>query len=160
MRAVLVLNLTATILFLSSTFRSNGWFDVARPLPVFLVVLLLVLLLSKEGSPVPFFPVFVFAVFSLALLAKMALATRLTYYGFTLTMPASILAVAALTGLVPQAMTARGDDGRVFRLYACAVLAVTAGVYLANSLYRFSDRTCESRRQSRIVPRRRPRLLL
>jgi hypothetical protein len=142
-RAVLVLTLTATILFLSSTFRSNGWFDVARPLPVFLVVLLLVLLLSKEGSPVPFFPVFVFAVFSLALLAKMALATRLTYYGFTLTMPASILAVAALTGLVPQAMTARGDDGRVFRLYACAVLAVTAGVYLANSLYRFSDRTCE-----------------
>jgi hypothetical protein len=141
-RIVLVLTLSAAVLFLGSTFRSNGWLAVARPLPVFLVALLLVLLLSRDRCAVPFFPAFVLSVFALALLAKMLFAARLTHYGFVLAMPAALLAVAALTGWVPEALAARGGDGRVFRIYACGVLAVLVGVYVINSQFRLSRRTC------------------
>jgi hypothetical protein len=141
-RSVLVLTLSAVVLFLSTTFRSDGWFDVARPLPLFLAALLFVLFLSKDGPPVPFFPAFVLSVFALGLLAKMLFAARLTHYGFVLAMPAALLAVAGLTGWVPEAVAARDGDGRVFRLYACGVLAVLVGVYVINSRYRLSRRTC------------------
>lgn len=142
-RVGLVLTLSAAVIFLGSTFRSDGWFDVARPLPLFLAAHLAALVLSKKRLPVAWSSAFLLSVLGLGLLAKTSLSVRLTHYGFTLAMPAALLAVAALTGWIPERLAARGGEGRVFRLYACGVLAVLAGVYLANSLYRLSGRTCE-----------------
>lgn len=65
----------------------------------------------------------VWAVFALALLGKMILNARIEHYGFSLAAPATLLAVAAWVGILPERMRARGTSGRVARAVACGTLA-------------------------------------
>jgi hypothetical protein len=73
---------------------------------------------------------FVFALFSLLLLAKTALDVRLYHYGFALSAPALVLAIAMLVGRLPAWIDGKGGSGAILRGSSIAVILVTAGMYL------------------------------
>lgn len=60
---------------------------------------------------------------SLGLLAKMLLAARVPHYGFTLAMPATLLAVVGAVAGLPAWLRARGQDGRIAQALALAAVA-------------------------------------
>ena len=71
------------------------------------------------------------ALFALALLAKMLLHSRLDLYGFYLAMPAMILLTMCLVYWVPRALAERSGSGAVFRALSLGVLAAMV-IYQVN----------------------------
>ena len=63
-------------------------------------------------------------VFSLVLLTKMLMNTRIYQYGFVLAMPATLVVVVALVGWIPELCWRRGARGDLFRAAALALVAV------------------------------------
>jgi hypothetical protein len=123
------------------------WYFAARPLPVVLTAIAVasVIVLYREGTGSARRARDVlrvsFAIFSLALLAKMALNTRTHHYGFALAMPATLTAVVALVGWVPGWITRRGGYGGLFCVVALTLLAFLAVHHLRTSQRFFEQRT-------------------
>lgn len=65
------------------------------------------------------------AVFGGLLLAKIALATRPSHYGFALALPATLVYVGWLVGRVPAWLRVHGGGGELFRWAVLGILAAT-----------------------------------
>jgi hypothetical protein len=63
------------------------------------------------------------AAFAFVLLGKMILNARVQHYGFALALPATLLAIAATVGLLPEALERRGRAGWVLRTAALVLFA-------------------------------------
>lgn len=65
-----------------------------------------------------------------ALLLKMLLNAHVEGYGFAHAMPATLLAVTALGGWIPELVAARGGRGEIVRAVGLALVAVAAAAHL------------------------------
>ena len=119
---------------LATTVGRPEWLEISRPLPLVLAAAILVDVArlrrgGPEASPglltrIPL------AVFSLLLLLKTPLASRLYHYGQFLSMPGSLFAAGLLLTSIPSAIERRGGSGRAFRTVAVVLLALVAGTAL------------------------------
>ncbi len=134
----------ALILFLVRA--SLHWDQAARPLPVLALAMLGVALagfrrqrLDPEQAP-RWILLAMISAFSAVLLVKMVLYARVFHYGFTLALPATLLAVVAAVWMVPAAL-ARRARGTLFRALALGVIAAAVEQHLewSNSLYRLKN---------------------
>ena len=95
-------------------FRIN-WLEIARPYPIFLVVLLIFFMIQfilKSGDKaflLKFLPFALLTLYSLILLLKMILNVHLYHYGFALAMPASLVMVAILIYYIPAFVSHWGN---------------------------------------------------
>jgi len=97
------------------------WHLALRSLPLVIVVLLIIesVRIRRGGASVSSLARLMFLVFSLALLAKIALAVQLQHYGFALAMPATLAVVATLVrrpiigsdAISPSMNSGRGPGG-------------------------------------------------
>lgn len=112
------------------------WSYAFRPLPAATAAIVLVsgvTLIRRRRDPQAAAPVVVcltLAVFALVLLAKIALNTRVSHYGFVLSMPATVLLFVALTVWVPEAINRRGGCGLLFRGAAIGMGLAAAAAHL------------------------------
>jgi hypothetical protein len=106
-----------------------NWAFCGRCLPFLCLALLLV---AKAGRPLDV-PSFLWAVWSLALLAKMGLFSRIWHYGFVLGMPAFLSAVYLLLFRLPVLLERRGVRLSWFRSLLTLGLAVGLGQLLLRS---------------------------
>jgi hypothetical protein len=119
---------------------SIPWMEVARALP--LTALLAAAALAgfclrhrrDRETLARWAPLALWAIFALVLLGKMILYARFFHYGFVLAMPATVLLVACVVGVGPDAARARLGECQVFR--AVSLAAIAAGVLF---LLRWSD---------------------
>jgi hypothetical protein len=108
-----VFALVFVIIFLG-IFRVN-WLEIARPYPIFLIVLLILLMVQlvlKSGNktfPLKFLPFALLTLYSFLLLLKMILNIHLYHYGFALAMPASLVMVAILMYYIPAFVSRWGN---------------------------------------------------
>jgi uncharacterized membrane protein (UPF0136 family) len=123
---------------LLAAFSANLSFEqMARPLPVFTAVLtgLLAWALARNWAHQAraralVLPLTV-ALFSLLLLAKIALNVKVHRYGFVLAMPATLVLVVALLDWIPKRIEAAGGAGTVFRSTALVAWSIAVAVHLA-----------------------------
>ncbi len=107
------------------------WLEVPRALPLSTLGLaagLLALCARRRAEPGAlerWLPLALWAVYALALLAKMGLAARIHHYGFALAMPATLLLVAALVAFLPAVLAPR-TGGAVARAAALGAIAACA----------------------------------
>jgi hypothetical protein len=78
-------------------------------------------------------PLALWAIYALALLAKMPLKARFGHYGFVLAMPATLLLVAGLVSLLPRALHTRYGGGGLARALAVGAVAASAFVFIASA---------------------------
>jgi 4-amino-4-deoxy-L-arabinose transferase-like glycosyltransferase len=142
---------TAVLLTFESFQNPRLWLDIARPLPLLMLVLVVwffVGLLMKqydERGRERIILQLCMAVLSLLLLAKIVLFSRIYHYGFVLAMPATLLTVVMLTCWVPEWISRRGGYGGAFKAAALGILFATAlfltfsrGLYLSNKTCKVS----------------------
>jgi len=121
--------------------------ELARPLPLFLVVLAGVTIqaLSKNRADPIARPQLtarlMLVVFGLGLLGKILLNARFYNYGFVLAVPATMLVVMALLDWIPEAIVRHGGSGSGFRLMGLALLAGFVAVHLQLSEISLSRNT-------------------
>lgn len=99
-----------------------------------------------------------FAVFALALLAKMILFPRIYHYGFVLAMPAGVLLVVALCVVAPRRLDAGGGGGRALVAAAIAFFCCAALNCVQASRSRYALKTVEIGRGSDRIVAYDPRL--
>lgn len=85
----------------------------------------------------PLLSLWLWSVLAVLLLAKMVLNARVSHYGFTLAMPATLLLVAGLVWGIPGWLGARGRDGTLARalLTACVLAGVVQHLRWSNDIY-------------------------
>lgn len=83
----------------------------------------------------------VWAVFSLALLAKIILAVRLSHYGFYQALPAMLLIAAMALDVIPALLEESAGEGIFVRRVAMAFTAVFAAYYAAYSFSNYAARS-------------------
>jgi hypothetical protein len=123
---------------------SRGAFPRALPLivatTIAAVTTLFVRRRSRREEAIRLVPLVVWSAFALVLLAKLGLHTRAVHYGFYLAMPATVVAVALVTWLVPHLLACRRSEpaARCFRQLALWMLAAAIAPYLgvAHGWYR------------------------
>lgn len=131
--AALVLNLDAV-----------PWLQLARPLPLLLLVLLVVTgrrLLRGETAPASTVTLWTLALLSLVLLAKMPLSARLYHYGFALAMPATVLLAALGVDRLPTWLARRGGRGDRLQMALVAVVALAILGHLSITAERRAAKT-------------------
>jgi hypothetical protein len=99
---------------------------MARPWPLFALVIAVwcCLRVRREPGDVRWASALAFAVFALAMTAKILLATRIAHYGFALAMPATALLVAVGFDGVGRFVDSRGGDVVAWRsAFAIALVA-------------------------------------
>jgi hypothetical protein len=111
------------------------WIEVGRALPLWVLVLLAGTGLAfrraeDDGARRRAALASAFAVFALAMLAKMVLHARINMYGFALAMPATMLVVVALVGWIPALLDRSGGRGALFRGVALGALGVAVLAHL------------------------------
>jgi hypothetical protein len=116
--------------------------EVARPLPLFLLLLVGICAWAWLQSPDETARErqalrLGLLVFALALLAKMILNVRFWHYGFALAMPAMAVTALVLVGWIPEWLERRFGSGAIFRAGALALLAAIAGSLLETSHLRY-----------------------
>ncbi|RJP76371.1 MAG: hypothetical protein C4522_18475 [Desulfobacteraceae bacterium] len=115
------------------------WFEVARPLPLLLILLfgwkLIELIRHREEKHQA---AVILIVFSLALLAKMLLNTRIFHYGFVLAMPAVMVSVVAVFDWIPAAIKDKGGRPVIFYAAAFALFGVITIRYMDISEKRYA----------------------
>lgn len=116
-------------------FRSVEWLAAARPLPLFVAsiggVAWTVLRRSEDDPGARRARAWLaLSAFAFVLLLKMILNARVQHYGFALALPATLLTVAALIGVLPRELERRGHAGAVLRLGALMLFAVAAAAHL------------------------------
>jgi len=121
--------------------------ELARPLPLFLVILAGVTIsaLSKNRADPVARPQLtarmMLVVLGLGLLGKILLNARFYNYGFVLAVPATMLVVMALLDWIPEAIARHGGSGSGFRLMGLALLAGFVAVHLQLSELSLSRNT-------------------
>ena len=133
------------ILFILSTATLDPslWLDLGLPVPLLTALIIAVLVrqslknpdaLRSEGRQ---FPLLIWAVFSLVLLGKTVLNTRLYHYGFYLAFPATLLCISVLVHDIPRVLAARWGGGRLFRAFASVVVLLLVGVLFGMSFLQY-----------------------
>ncbi|MEN8181972.1 MAG: hypothetical protein ABFS46_05495 [Myxococcota bacterium] len=123
------------------------WFGAARALP--LVAALAAVgftwsCLGERGSSKRFSqhaPLALWSLFSLLLLGKMLLRARFEHYGFVLAMPATLLLVALLVGVLPVHLRRRSGGGQVARAVALAGVLAAITFFLARTDAQYQRKT-------------------
>jgi hypothetical protein len=126
----------------------STWFAAARSLPVvtFATGVGAAVALLRAGGTGPATPrlaaLLLWSVWSFGLLGKLLLLPRFGHYGFALAMPAGLLLVAILIGIVPELAKRAGGNGRFARSAATALCAaaVFGGLRVAAERYAEKDR--------------------
>ena len=123
------------------------WAQFPRALPLVslsCVVVLAVMLARRRldrSAAASLLPLVMWSVFAFVLLGKMVLNARIYHYGFYLAMPATLLVVAVVVGLVPGWLRSGRGGGEVFR--AVAILAMVGGITVyagvSHGFYRLKD---------------------
>ncbi len=115
-RLAFILSLPAAAVLISVSWHFN-WFNCGCSLP--LLCLALLALLCRRGAATGWEPPVVFgilwAIWSLALLAKLGFFCRIWHYGFALAMPAFLSGIYLLLWVLPQHLEARGVRPALFR---------------------------------------------
>ncbi len=130
-------------LLLVAAFTLN-WHDSGASLP--LLALSLCLLLSMNFKTLAAdretaFPL-LWSVFSLLLLAKLGLFSRIWHYGFALAMPAAVSAIYLLLWVVPRLLEKRYEiDPRPFRLAVWLALMIGFGILFFQSASWYASKT-------------------
>lgn len=108
------------------------WTEASRPLPL-LAAGVLILVLARRGAA-PDRPgrsaEAAWAALALVLPLRLGLKPTFLSYGFTLLLPAALLAVVVLVDRIPAVLARRGLDGRAFALSAGLLLAALALAHL------------------------------
>jgi len=124
-----------------------GWFDwlnCGASLPLLVVAACILLLGNYKKLAVEremAFP-FLWSVFSLVLLAKLGLFSRVWHYGFVLAMPATVTAIYLLFWLLPVLLDKKFNvDPRPFRLAVWLVLMIGFGVLFRDSESWYKSKT-------------------
>ena len=125
-RRLLAIGLVAVLIGLASAF---DWVDCGRLLPVFALALCVMvgsMLLRRAdeiGKRPAVYP-FIWAVFALALLAKLGFYSRIWHYGFALALPAFAAALFLLVWVLPSTLERFGVNRKWFRAAITVLLAV------------------------------------
>jgi len=118
------------------------WIELPRALPLTTLLALLVLSVKwyqhrlQPECAARYSTLLMWSTLALALLAKMLFKVRLYHYGFYLAMPAALMLVVTLVGLIPRQLQARPGGGRLFRALMLALLAA-ALIFHARQSQRF-----------------------
>lgn len=116
--------------------QPGGWYDVGRPLPLVALAgaaVYLVLLWRRSPDDPDTSRLALGAmlwIFSAGQLLKMALNARIYHYGFALAMPAFVMTVATLVGVVPRWLRRRGGAGTLFQAVSVALIVAVSAAYL------------------------------
>ena len=122
------------------------WVLVGEGLPALVGLALvahLVACLRARGEPsalAEHAPLAVWAAFALALLAKIALRSRLYQYGFALAMPAAVLVAVEVVAILPRALERRGRGGKLTRVCMTALVVLDIAFCLKSSHASYRDR--------------------
>lgn len=121
------------------------WLQLARPLPLLLLVLLVITgrrLVRRDGAETAgTVTLWTLGVLSLALLAKMPLSARLYHYGFALAMPGTVLLTALAVDRLPRWLARRGGRGDRLRLALVALVALAILGHLSLTAERRAAKT-------------------
>lgn len=123
---------TAVALFLLHR-RGIAWLEIVRPLPLFALLAFAAALFAwrkRRQDPAAILRA-AFAVYALALLAKMILHAQIAMYGFALAMPAAMLVVVALLAWIPDAIERARGSGAIFRAASLGALAIAVLAHLS-----------------------------
>jgi hypothetical protein len=112
------------------------WGEVARPFPLALLALAIDAVVELVRRPTSEDAQreaarLALAIFALALIAKIVLATRLLHYGFVLALPGALLCVAVLVESLPRWVGARRGAATALRGYYLGLLATIAAVHVS-----------------------------
>ena len=142
--AGVVAAVATTVVFVLS-YRRVEWLDAARPWALFALVgcVLTVWATLRRRGAATWPGAAGFAAFSLAMLAKILLYTRLYHYGFALALPATALVVVAAWSWIPARLDAAGGAGSVLRAAVAAALACFAAIHVAQTVRIQAGKTVE-----------------
>jgi hypothetical protein len=123
------------------------WFLIGRALPLISLgvgVTCTVLCLRKQSKPdrkIRMGSMALWAMFAFVLLGKIILNARLFNYGFVLAMPATLLLVASLLGLLPELLLKKYGQGDLFKglILAFLVAGIVFHFQVSNKFYRYKD---------------------
>lgn len=126
----------AVVALLVVRLAPEAWTELTRPLPLFACLALVgtlvwVIRARDEAARRRAILASTFAIFALAMLAKMALHARIGMHGFVLAMPATMIVVAVLVGWIPFLLDRLGGRGVLLRGAAVGVLGVAALAHLS-----------------------------
>ncbi|UCC84708.1 MAG: glycosyltransferase family 39 protein [Gemmatimonadota bacterium] len=146
-RVVAVLLFVVVVSGLPAIVKPLEWLEVARPLP--LIVLLIAswrtVSFLRQPGPADQWARGILQITLLllagALLAKMVLNARLYHYGFALAMPGTLLVAVALVGWIPAVIDGLGGYGAAFRSAALGVLLAAVAGHLAVTRYHLDQKT-------------------
>jgi hypothetical protein len=125
-----------------------SWFDVARPLPLLMLALIVgsfVLFVKRDTENQLRRRLIVrlsMAIFAFTLLGKIILNARVCHYGFVLAMPSMLLLVLTLTCWIPNWISSRGGYGGFFRAVGLGVLLIYILAHLQIMSFLLSKKTC------------------
>jgi hypothetical protein len=111
--------------------------DVARPLPVAMILLGVGVSLAlarrrhEPGEGARLVRMLVLIIVGLGFLAKILLNARVYHYGFALAMPATLVVIVALVDWVPGLIDRWGGRGASLRLFSLAFLTVAVMLHLS-----------------------------
>jgi len=124
----------------------STWFAAAASLPVVAFATgagaTAVLFRERRSGPAALRPaaLLLWSVWSLGLLGKLLLLPRFQHYGFALAMPAGLLLVAILVGIVPELARRAGGNGVFARSAATALCAAAVLGCLRVSAERYAEK--------------------
>ena len=135
----------ATTVVFAVSYRRVEWLDAARPWALFALVgcVLAVWATLRTRGAGKWPGAAGFAAFSLAMLAKILLYTRLYHYGFALALPATALVVVAAWSWIPARVDAAGGAGSVLRAAVAAALACFAAIHVVQTARIQAGKTVE-----------------
>jgi hypothetical protein len=122
------------------------WFDLARPLPLIMAImvagLLILVVRERQGQEPPQRRIrqLSMAVLALMLMLKIVLAVHFNHYGFVLAMPATLLCVVLVLDWLPRRIDRAGCPGFVFAGPALAALAAAVAVHLEIQSYFLAEK--------------------
>lgn len=117
-------------------FNSVSWLLIFRPLPLFVVVIIIILsaglIRAKPDRDylAKVVPLLSLALFSLLMLLKIALNSQLNGYGFVLAMPGALLTLYMVLAWLPQVIEKRWGTSSVFRASLLAIVIVVFAWHL------------------------------
>ncbi|MEK7680179.1 MAG: hypothetical protein AAB356_08300, partial [Deltaproteobacteria bacterium] len=117
-------------------FNSVSWLLIFRPLPLFVIVIIIVLsaglIRSKPDRDylAKVVPLLSLAIFSLLMLLKIALNSQLNGYGFVLAMPGALLTLYMILAWLPQAMEKIWGTSAIFRASLLSIVIVVFAWHL------------------------------
>jgi hypothetical protein len=113
-----------------------NWLDCGASLPLLTLSLCLLLFANYKSLALEretLFPL-LWSVFSLLLLTKLGLFSRIWHYGFALAMPAAVAAIYLLLWLLPRLLEKKYDvEPRPFRFAVCVAFMIGFGILFHQS---------------------------